>query len=271
MGFILKNQTIKLPRPRLAWWGMRGPAGEIRLRWQRAAPAGWPLVVGLSIRVSICWRPGFSPLSAVSTPQLGEAWTQGAVRGKNLRMLHSDRGLGIPAMSAILLSTAWSHSEDEHTARKLFVSLAPATENFDPNSPDLPKLRVFAASSCYLVCMRSFLLSDYWQGFPGGSVAKESTCSTGELCSIPGLGRCPGEGNGSRLQCSCLENPMDRGAWWATVHRLAKSQTRLSDSHSRTVRRAFPWPLGGQGDGKGGDGPHQLIFCLFGFLSHQRD
>ena len=256
MGFILQNQTIELPRPRLAWWGTWGPAGEIRLPWQRAAPAGWPLVVGLSIRVSICWRPGFSPLPAISTPQPGEAWTQGAVRGKNLRMLHSDQGLGIRAMSAIPLSTAWSHSEEKYTAR---------------NGPDLPKLRVFDASSCYLVCIRSFLLSDYWQGFPGGSVGKESTCSTGELCSIPGLGRCPGEGNGSRLQCSCLENPMDRGAWWATVHRLAKSRTQLSDSHSQTVRRAFPWALGGQGDGKGGDGPRQLIFCLFGFLSHQRD
>ena len=44
---------------------------------------------------------------------------------------------------------------------------------------------------------------------------------------IPGLGRSPGEGNGNPLQFSCLENPMDRGAWWATVHRVAKSQTRL--------------------------------------------
>ena len=45
--------------------------------------------------------------------------------------------------------------------------------------------------------------------------------------SVPGLGRSPGEGNGYLLQYSCLENPMDRGAWWATVHRVAKSWTRL--------------------------------------------
>ena len=45
--------------------------------------------------------------------------------------------------------------------------------------------------------------------------------------SISGLGKCPGEGNGSPLQCSCLENPMDRGAWWATVHGVGKNQTRL--------------------------------------------
>ena len=47
--------------------------------------------------------------------------------------------------------------------------------------------------------------------------------------SNPGWGGCPGEGNGNPLQYSCLENPMDRGTWWATVHRVAKSGTRLSD------------------------------------------
>ena len=50
-----------------------------------------------------------------------------------------------------------------------------------------------------------------------------------DLGSIPGSGRSPGEGNGNPLQYSCLENPMDRGAWWATVHGVAKSWTRLSD------------------------------------------
>ena len=57
-------------------------------------------------------------------------------------------------------------------------------------------------------------------GFPGGSEVN--------LGSIPGLGRSLGEGNGNPLQYSCLENPMDRGAWWATVHAVAKSRTRLS-------------------------------------------
>ena len=49
--------------------------------------------------------------------------------------------------------------------------------------------------------------------------------------SIPGLERAPGEGNGNPLQYSCLEKPMDRGAWWATVHRVTKSQTRLKWQH----------------------------------------
>ena len=55
-------------------------------------------------------------------------------------------------------------------------------------------------------------------GFPGGSDGKESACSAGDQGSIPGSRRSPGEGNGNLLQCSCLENPMDRGAWGATVH-----------------------------------------------------
>ena len=56
-----------------------------------------------------------------------------------------------------------------------------------------------------------------------------SACNAGELGSIPGSGRSPGEGNGNPLQYSCLENPMDGGAWWATVHGVEKSRTRLND------------------------------------------
>ena len=66
--------------------------------------------------------------------------------------------------------------------------------------------------------------------FPGGSVVKNLPANegdTGDLGLIPGLGRSPGEGNGNPLQYSCLENPMDRGAWRATVHRIAKSQDMI--------------------------------------------
>ena len=66
-------------------------------------------------------------------------------------------------------------------------------------------------------------------GFRGGSDNKESTCKAGDLSLIPGLGRSPGEGNGNPLQYSCLENPMDREAWWATVHEVTKNRTQLSD------------------------------------------
>ena len=66
-------------------------------------------------------------------------------------------------------------------------------------------------------------------GFPGGSKVKASSSSAGNPGSTPGLGRSPGEGNGNPLQYSCLKNPMDGGAWWATVHGLTKSWTQLSD------------------------------------------
>ena len=61
------------------------------------------------------------------------------------------------------------------------------------------------------------------RGFLGGSVGKESACNAGYLGLIPGLGRSLEEGNGNLLQYSCLENPMDRGAWWDTVHGVAES------------------------------------------------
>ena len=138
--------------------------------------------------------------------------------------------------------------------------------------------------------------SSMW-GFPGNSDSRESTCSVGDLGSIPGLGRAPGggrgnplqyswaslvaqmvknppamqetwvqslgwehsfpgEGNGYPLQYSCLENSMDRGAWWATVHGVSMSQTQLSDftftfhfhalekemaTHSSTLAWRIPW------------------------------
>ena len=66
-------------------------------------------------------------------------------------------------------------------------------------------------------------------GFPGGSDGKASACNAGDPGLIPGSGRSPGEGNGNPLQYSCLENPMDREAWWAIVHGVAKNRTRLSD------------------------------------------
>ena len=62
-------------------------------------------------------------------------------------------------------------------------------------------------------------------GFPGGSDCKESACNEGDPGSIPGSGITPGGGNGNPLQYSCLENSMDRGAWQATVHGVAKSRT----------------------------------------------
>ena len=65
-------------------------------------------------------------------------------------------------------------------------------------------------------------------GFPCGSDGKESAGNAGDPASTPGSVRSPGEGDGYSLQCSCLENSTDRGAWQAAIHGIAKSQTRLS-------------------------------------------
>ena len=80
--------------------------------------------------------------------------------------------------------------------------------------------------------------------FPGGLEVKASACNAGDLGSIPGLGRSPGEGNGNPLQYSYLENPMDGGAWWATVHGVAKSRTQMSDFtslHFKAKEKALAW------------------------------
>ena len=66
-------------------------------------------------------------------------------------------------------------------------------------------------------------------GFPGGSAGKNLLANAEHVGLIPASGRSPGEGNGNPLQYACPENPMDRGAWWATVHGVAKSWTQLSD------------------------------------------
>ena len=75
----------------------------------------------------------------------------------------------------------------------------------------------------HLLCFR------HCRSFPCSSVGKESACSAGDLGSTPGLGRYPGEGNGDPLQYPCLENLMDRGAWWAVVHGVSKIRAQLSD------------------------------------------
>ena len=86
-------------------------------------------------------------------------------------------------------------------------------------------IRTFIAAFFLLHASQFFFSADH------SAVSKESACSAGDPGSIPGLGRSPGEGNSNPLQYPCLENLMDRGAWWTAVHGVAKSQARLSDSH----------------------------------------
>ena len=92
---------------------------------------------------------------------------------------------------------------------------------------------------CSLFCdLCIFILP--WE-LPQRLSGKESICSTGAVGSIPGSGRCPGGGNGNLLQYTCLKNPLDRGAWWAIVRGVTKSQTRLSDwAHAHIRPRLSP-------------------------------
>ena len=90
-------------------------------------------------------------------------------------------------------------------------------------------------------------------GLPGHSVIKNLPANAGNKGSIPGLGRSPGEGNGNPLQYSCLENPMDGGAWWAAVYGVSQSQTQLKRLSSSSILKIYfpkPWV-------------HILCFTLF--------
>ena len=85
------------------------------------------------------------------------------------------------------------------------------------------------------------ILLNHLQGFPGGSPVKnlpsmqETTYYAGDMGSIPELGRSPGEGNGNPFQYSCFENPMDRGAWWATIYGVKESDTTEAAEHKDTT------------------------------------
>jgi len=95
-----------------------------------------------------------------------------------------------------------------------------------PLSNAVSHLPSLSFSFCFFFFFSSRLLE--LPGFPGSTNGREPTCQRRKQETwVPSLGRCPAGGNGNPLQYSCLENPMDRGAWWTTVHGVTKSGTRL--------------------------------------------
>ena len=96
-------------------------------------------------------------------------------------------------------------------------------------SPILKSRDVNLPTKVHIVKAMSKLVKVFPVVIPDGSEVKASACNSGDMGSIPGLGRSPGEGNGNPLQYPCLENIMDRGAWWAAVHGVTKGRARLSN------------------------------------------
>ena len=127
------------------------------------------------------------------------------------------------------------------------VSLIPSVP-----CPHLLSLRAAIATESWRIhSADAWICSCLWSrwGFFSGSAGEESACNTrdiGDADLIPGLGRSPGGGYGNPLQYSCLENPMDRRAWWATVHRASKSRTQLSTyTVGADTQQPVTWGLSG--------------------------
>ena len=94
---------------------------------------------------------------------------------------------------------------------------------------------VLAASKKSIIIILDYGIGSIPPGVPRWLSDKEAACNAGDLGLIPGLGRSSGEGNGKPHQCSCLENPMDRGAWWTTVHGVAKSWTQVKQLSMHSI------------------------------------
>ena len=110
-------------------------------------------------------------------------------------------------------------------------SHVPESKTEEATGPEDSKvtLLTFLYTSCWSACSHRTSAELERGPFPGGSAVKTPPANAGDVDSVPGSGRSPGGGNGNPLLYSCLENPMDGGAWWATVDGVTKSRTRLSN------------------------------------------
>ena len=100
-----------------------------------------------------------------------------------------------------------------------------------------PRKNIHRECECMRPTVPEIMQIGGWGDFPGDSGVRNPPANAGDVGLIPGSGRSPGEGSGNPLQYSCLGNSMDRGAWQATVHGFAKSQTPLSELLKTTTNR----------------------------------
>ena len=169
------------------------------------------------------------------------------LRGKELSL-----GVGMQKRNIYNWNKRW---EIKHIWEKLMV-------------PE-PRIILWGHCAFCFLFLHSYLVT---LGFPGGSDGKESACSAGDMGLIPGSGRSPGEGNDNPLQYSCLENPMDGGAWQAIVHEIAKSGTWLRDfpffpfvaqlvKSLPVIQEMWVWSLGREDSLEKGNATHSSILA----------
>ena len=116
----------------------------------------------------------------------------------------------------------------QHWGGTLLCTAPPGHKHQHSHFKEMALIQLSWFGTVYLLSLPEF---HFWVGLPWWLTWSRICLYCRNQGLIPGMGRSPGEGNGNPLQNSCLENPMDRGAWWATVHGVAKSRIRLSDCH----------------------------------------
>ena len=150
-----------------------------------------------------------------------------------LRKLVMDREAWRAAIHGVAKSWTWLSNWTELNWIKLSTMIVTlSTSPFNSVKFCLVDVKILLLDIWYLIIVMSFWWIDpswLFMGFSHGSDSKESACNVGDPGSIPESGRSPEGGNGNLLQYSYLENPMDRGAWQATVYGVSKSQTRLKN------------------------------------------
>ena len=201
----------------------------------------WCLTVRCLTRVVFSGSPTRRPAQVSALKQLASLLPQyyeplsapsllGFLKNESLRAAAASR-LGTPSLLGLARASCWSSSFLAQIYRPWWTLCSSPSLQWKVGSV-LVNSTFFLHVSLTLLSLLPFVFIAVhfsFLGFSGGSELKESACIAGDLGSIPGSGRSHGEGNDNPLQYPFLENPMDEGAWWATVHEVAKSQTRLNN------------------------------------------